>query len=207
MTRSDSLGPASVAAGRGLSSVSGMILAGGCSSRMGADKALLREATTGETYLDHLVAELAGCDELLLSVDTAQRFPGCALPKVVDAIPGQGPLGGLCAGMSACRNHLLFVVACDQPLFRRELAERLVVEWQPGVDAVVPQEESGRRHSLCAVYAKSALPELRARLAAGNLRLRDALDALRVRYVRPTPAELAMLANVNTPNDVRALRA
>jgi molybdopterin-guanine dinucleotide biosynthesis protein A len=187
-----------------LSAVSAVILAGGSSARMQhRDKALLR--WNGSTYLNRLSRELSCCGELLLSVDRPQKYPGCALPEVVD-VRRCGPLGGICQALEICRFPWLLVVACDMPLFQRSLAERLLRAADPQTDAVVLRELSGRTHPLGALYAKASLPQLTAQLETGNYRMQDALNGLETVYLTPDAAEARMLRNVNTPEDADALR-
>jgi molybdopterin-guanine dinucleotide biosynthesis protein A len=169
-----------------LSAVSAVILAGGSSARMQhRDKALLR--WNGSTYLNRLSRELSCCGELLLSVDRPQKYPGCALPEVVD-VRRCGPLGGICQALEICRFPWLLVVACDMPLFQRSLAERLLRAADPQTDAVVLRELSGHTHPLGALYAKAEVLQqyLHAQQNQNKPAANSALDLYRVPNTLPT---------------------
>ena len=75
----------------------------------------------------------------------------------------------------------------------------------PGAGAVVPVEEDGRVHPLCAVYRRDAAPVLLEQLQSGNFRMRDVLGRLRTVYVpaEELPMGSRILCNVNTPEEYR----
>ena len=188
--------------------IGAVILAGGESRRMGADKAAL--TLDGQRFLDRIAGELSGWPERLVSVRSVDIAPACpGFASVADWFPGCGPLGGLHAALSACRSDYLLAVACDMPLFRRELGEFLTLFLSPELDACVPVDRSGRVHPLCAVYGKSALPVLERQLRSGDYRLTAALDRLRVKYVPLAHSAYGdeTVANVNTRAEYHALLA
>ncbi|MDY3282168.1 molybdopterin-guanine dinucleotide biosynthesis protein B [Dysosmobacter sp.] len=189
-------------------SVGAVILAGGESRRMGTDKGAL--TLEGQRFLDRVAGELALWPERLVSVRAPEDAPACpGFTPVADRFPGCGPLGGLHAALSACRSDWLLAVACDMPLFRRELGEFLALFPSPAADACVPVDRAGRVHPLCALYGKSALPVLEAQLRRGDYRLTSALDRLRVRYVPLGHSAFGdeTVANINTRADYLALLA
>src|SRR5713226_5557652 len=94
----------------------GIILAGGCSQRMGTNKALLPlPGKSSETFLAHLVSTLTPiCAEVLLVVRDKTQFTGVILPDtrvICDQKPGGGPLMGLYSGLSAMQSSAALVVA------------------------------------------------------------------------------------------------
>lgn len=189
-------------------SIGAVILAGGESRRMGTDKAAL--TLDGRQFLDRIAVELTGYPERLVSVRSADSAPACpGFTAVADWFPGRGPLGGLHAALSTCRSDRLLAVACDMPLFRRELGEFLALFCSPAVDACVPVDRTGRIHPLCAVYSKSALPVLEQQLLSGDCRLTAALDRLRVQYVPLSHSAYGdeTVANINTRAEYHALLA
>lgn len=188
-------------------SIGVVLLAGGRGRRMGGvDKALL--PWRGDTFLQRLARETAGFREVLLSVDSEDRFPDCGLERVVDEYPGGGPLGGLAGALRRCRSEALLAVAVDMPLFVAGAGEYVAAFYGDGCDAVAAVTRDGRIQPLCAVYSKRCLPVLERRLASGNLRMRDALAELRVRCAPLEHSKYpdSVLANVNTPEEYAALR-
>lgn len=162
----------------------------------------------GDSFLDRIAGQLRDYPEVLLSVDAANRYPESLLPRIVDARPGCGPLGGIVAALRACRSDTLLAVAVDMPLFDAGLGDYLKAFLGADCDAVAAEDRHGRMHPLCALYAKSALPVLEERLAAGDYRLRGALARLRTRVAPLAHSAYpdAVLANINTPEEYAALR-
>jgi molybdopterin-guanine dinucleotide biosynthesis protein A len=96
--------------------LTGLILAGGRSSRMGQDKAGLI-LPDGRTLLERQAAVLrsAGVDTVIASVQRGTRGLPVGLAAVYDAVPGAGPLAGLAAGLRAVPAGRVMVLAVDMP--------------------------------------------------------------------------------------------
>lgn len=164
----------------------------------GLDKGAL--TFDGATFLERIAGELGGLEELFLSVDQAERFPGCTLPMVEDIFSDGGPLAGLHAALTACRSGALMAVSCDMPLFRRGVTDYLAAFLHPGVDAVVAKSRDGGIHPLCGIYRKSVAGLLEDLLAQGERRMMTALDRMRVKYAPLAHSAYpdGVVANVNT---------
>lgn len=175
-----------------------LLLAGGQSRRMGRDKRAL--PFSGSRFVDLVARELESYPERLFSVADPQEVPPPGFAVVPDQMPDCGPLGGIVAGLEACRCDALLTVACDMPLFRAGLARYLEAFLCDSYDALLISDRTGRIHPLCGIYRKTALPVLKEQLLAGQYRLMSALERLRVKYV---PLEHSaypdrLLTNVNT---------
>ena len=202
-------------------SISVIVLAGGHSRRMGADKALLQ--ARGQPLLARVVGRLADLsDDIIVSTDQAGRYTaaldGLGVTEVIDALPDAGPLSGLCAGLTAARYAQAVAVACDMPFVNAALLQWMA-EQLPGYDAVVPQTgdlahagagalraKSAGLHPLHAVYSKSCLKTIHAALAEGERSMGSLLNRLNARRVgiedlRSVDPRLLSLRNVNTPED------
>jgi molybdopterin-guanine dinucleotide biosynthesis protein A len=183
---------------------SGAVLAGGRSSRMGTDKSRLRLG--GETLLARqlrLLAE-AGAQERIVAggVGGWELEPGIRV--VADRKTGLGPLAGLEACLSVCTHEWLLVLAVDLPGMSAEFLRRLLESVAPGC-GVVPWRD-GFAEPLAAVYPRIALAEVTARLARRELALqplvRTGLEAGWLRSLPVGPADAALFANWNRPEDV-----
>lgn len=99
---------------RNISGVTGVVLAGGASRRMGQDKALL--VWQGQTLLSRTVDCLSSlCDEIIVvGPERDVQLAPCAR-VVADILPNSGPLGGLYTGMREARNSVVLALACDLP--------------------------------------------------------------------------------------------
>jgi molybdopterin-guanine dinucleotide biosynthesis protein A len=173
--------------------VAGFVLAGGKSSRMGRDKALL---PWGEgTLVDH-VAEVVRAG--VGNVTVIGR-------DVSDLVAGQGPLAGLWTALAGTDASWALIAAVDMPNltigFVRELAE---AARRSEADAVVC-EVQGRLHPLCAAYHRGLLPAVEAAVRSKSLKMHDFLSTIRVE--RWPVFDPDLLANLNTPEELLAWRS
>ncbi len=187
----------------------GIILAGGRSVRMGTDKALLE--MHGETLLARTVRIVSAIASSVVVVGRTGLPPDVrGVNAVPDDVPNAGPLGGIATGLRLIGEEYALVVSCDLPFLTVEML-RLLLQNAAGCDAVVPVW-GGRLQPTCALYRRSCCPVFTALIEAGELRVRSALDGMRL--CRLGPAELAAagcggltLSNANTPDEWRAVLA
>jgi len=186
-----------------ISAGSGLVLAGGKSSRMGTPKAWLR--FDGEPLLGHVVRALGRLfDDVVVVAAPGQELPPTPAAVVRDDVAHQGPVGGLCYGLRSTRGEFSFVTSCDVAFLNPELIAHLVSRIADH-DVVVPHWE-GRLQPLHAVYRRSVLPLLEDQLARGELRPVQLFGRVRTCTVheeavrRLDPEGLSFL-NMNTPAD------
>lgn len=197
--------------------VTGIILAGGSSRRMGTEKALLPLPGNKQlTFVEHLAALLAEqcCQVLLVARDEAQatRYARVAGVRILlDKVPDRGPLMGLYSGLSAMdtaiSSHAL-VMAVDMPLVQAELVAFLLA--QPRSDALIVPVVKGVPQVLCAIYPHSVLRLIEQRLQEGRRDPRSLLEVAPVSYIeeaqlREVDPQLRSFINVNTPEDLDGL--
>lgn len=146
---------------------------------------------------------------IVSSVDAADRFADLGVPRVPDAVPGAGAIGGVYTALTATPAARTLVIACDLPFLRAPFL-RHVIRAAEGADAAVPRTPDGWQ-PLCACYARTAAAALRDRIDRGAFKLADALADLRVHEIGPEEIgpydpDGMLLFNVNTPHDyARAL--
>jgi molybdopterin-guanine dinucleotide biosynthesis protein A len=183
------------------------IQAGGESRRMGQDKALL--PFLGKPLIQRVIERLSRlADELFVTTNQPEAYRFLGLPLVPDVIPGRGALGGLFTALSAARQPLVAVVACDMPFASPGLleAERSLL-LATGSDAVIPQTEGGTE-PFHAVYRREAcLPAIQAAMAADRWRVDAWFSQVRLHLMLPQevrpydPGGIAFW-NVNTPQEL-----
>ncbi|HPD17910.1 MAG TPA: molybdenum cofactor guanylyltransferase [Planctomycetota bacterium] len=191
--------------------VSGIVLNGGQSRRMGRDKASLRIA--GRAILDRTLEVLGSLFGELLVV--GRPVPSVPLTHhvsriarhVPDAVLGVGPLGGIYSGLLAMSRPYGFFVACDMPCLDRAVIRRqLGLLRERGADALVPAWD-GLWEPLHAAYSQECLPAARRQLESGDFRIRGFFAHVNVRFwdVRAEGLSPRPFANVNTKGDLVAL--
>jgi molybdopterin-guanine dinucleotide biosynthesis protein A len=188
--------------------ITGAILVGGKSSRMGRDKAFLE---VGGHPLVAIATDVLRrvFERVILAGDDGRRFASLGLPSFPDRIPGSA-LGGLLTALSSASDEWVFVVPCDLPEPSESLIRR-VCSLREGHDAVVPRNGEGIE-PLFACYHRRCIPVIEDFLAAGSLRFTGVLERLRVHWLEG--ADLAeadgsgrSFVNLNTPEDVARFRA
>jgi molybdopterin-guanine dinucleotide biosynthesis protein A len=187
----------------------GVVLAGGRSSRMGQDKALIVPELQGKpdrkTLLELALDALEPVVSDLLVVGNPELH-GFVGPFVIpDDRPGQGPLGGLVTAMHYATHDRLLVVAVDMPHIDQRLLRMLQQELGNFTDAVVPRH-SGGIEALVAAYHRRCRPVFEERIAQGSRKMGDALVAVRTRYIDVEPGQdgwsIDLFRNLNRPEDL-----
>lgn len=188
--------------------MTGIVLAGGKSTRLGAAKALLRFGD--ETFLERAVSAVRPLCRQIIVVSAPGSSPpeldGCVM--VEDKKPGLGPLGGLVTGLAISDDEWHLTLACDLPLVRPEMLKLIVAE-ASGADAVVPRA-SGRLQPLLAAYSRACLSPARVATDSGRRAMRAMLDLVRVKIIeearlREVDPELISFTNVNTWDEYQEL--
>lgn len=181
--------------------LSGIILAGGASSRMGADKASL--TLEGKTLLERQVDKMRclGIRDILLSGAGLPQLPGTR--AVVDEMPGQGPLGGLWTCLRAARNQACLLLSVDVPLVPCGTLDRLCRAHRGGVTALRRWEKA---EPLIGVYDRSMAGPAGKLLAAGRRSVQALADVLPWAWFDYLGPEV-YLRNCNTPQDIETVRA
>ncbi|MBB5021186.1 molybdenum cofactor guanylyltransferase [Desulfurispira natronophila] len=182
--------------------IDGVVLAGGQSSRMGRDKALL---PWGEdtTLLDNAVAIL---EPMVRKLHLSGRHYGDYSP-ILDVDPEQGPLGAFYSIYRTLQADpswdALAVLPCDMPLVQSgwflEMAK--ILESQLHVDAVFTARE-GRFFPLTAVYRRRGLEMMARSYTQGNRKVLRALQDINNEVILKNEEQLE---NVNRPQDYQRL--
>jgi molybdopterin-guanine dinucleotide biosynthesis protein A len=190
--------------------IAGFILAGGASSRMGRDKALLElDGVPLVVRTARLVTSVAGSATV---IGDSAAYRSLGLRTIADDWPGAGPLGGIATALRSSRALWSLVVACDLPYLTGPWLEYAVARCLAShAEAVIPKNASGTQ-PLCAVYHRRAEGSIRNALALGNRKVRDALDNLRVEIIEPGEwkafdSEGYLFKNMNSPADYEEARA
>jgi len=188
--------------------VTGLVLAGGASRRMGRDKALME---LGGRPLIQIVVErmTVVCAEVIIVAGDATSYTSFGVPVVVDRFRDVGVLGGLHAGLAAAGYELALAVGCDMPFLKPELL-RAFAAWAEGYDVALLRHE-GYVEPLHGAYRRTCLPSIEAAIRAGKRRIVSFFPHVRVRTidlddVRPLDPELNSFRNVNTPEEWEAAK-
>ena len=184
--------------------VTGVVLAGGRSSRFGASK--LDADLDGMTVLDRTIDRLRPVVDEVFVVGRAGSRPGTRC--IDDPQPFEGPLAGLAAGLEKAASEVVIVVGGDMPLVEPDVLRLLVDRLRGGTCTVaVLQDGSQPRPLPMALTCNEAREAASAAIAAGERSLRAFLTRLRVAIVperewRVLDPEGDSLIDVDTPADL-----
>ena len=196
---------------------SGIILAGGTSTRLGQDKALIE--IQGEVLIQRVVRTLSALvDQVILVTNQPEKLAFLGLPMVGDVYTGASTLGGLHAGLSAIQTTYGLVVGCDMPFLNAELLRYMISLCQGDAqmdhsryDVVIPR--IGRYlEPLHAIYARRCQQSFAEHIASQQDHIRYAFEGMCVRYVEKQeiahydPKQRSFF-NVNTPDDLERMWA
>ncbi len=191
--------------------VTGAILAGGLSRRMGFNKADIKVGK--ETILERNVRLLTKIFDTVMVVTSLENpCEGLSTRVVTDIHPETGTLGGIYTALFHS-NGPVFVAACDMPTLDAQAVRAVIkaagVDGKGGkdgeFDACIPFI-NGRRHPMHALYRKSCLKPILAMIEGGNLRVLDLMEKIRVKSLSVEDlggtAIRASVANINTPEEL-----
>ena len=171
---------------------SGIILAGGQSSRMKTNKALIK--LNKKQMIEYIMVTLKSVvDEIIIVTNDPADYLDFNAVLVTDLIPKRGPLSGIHAGLKASSSQYSFVVACDMPFLSQALIGFMLAQ-STGYDAVVPKIE-GYYQPLHAVYSKFCVPHIEKTLLEGNFKVTAFYEHINIKYI--SEEDITPLADIN----------
>jgi molybdopterin-guanine dinucleotide biosynthesis protein A len=186
--------------------ITGIILAGGQSKRMGYNKALAK--LKGKPLIEYSLNALRGVTgNIVLSVGS-EMFQYKNLPSVTDIIPDCGPVGGIWSALRYSTTVLNLVISCDMPFIPVPLLKLLVKEAEEyGAPVTLPVDNKGCLQPLCAVYNQSILPLFNEAVIQKKLKLMDLISEAGMRQIKPDQSHdlfsTGNFFNMNTPADLK----
>jgi molybdopterin-guanine dinucleotide biosynthesis protein A len=191
-----------------ITGITGIILAGGKSTRIGANKPQLK---IGKSHLiDRVLDTLSQFTSSILIVTAEDQIglaksatPGARMVK--DIYPGKGPLGGVYTGLMHAETSYSLVVGCDMPFLNSGLLKYLIAG-ASGYAAAVPKI-GWMIQPLHAIYSKSCVPSIEALIREEQLQIIKLFNLVNTRYVTEKeidqfdPGHLSFL-NINTEGDL-----
>ncbi len=184
--------------------VTGIILAGGKSSRMGTDKGLVEYK--GKSLVEYAIDLLSPfCDEVIIASDN-EDYKQFGLTVVSDHYKDKGPLGGIHAGIKAAKNHWCLVLSCDMPHVLPLSVSYLLSNIQ-SENCIVPIHH-GKVEPLFSVFSKSTLAHVEYCLKTDRLKMLRVLEELKAKFLCfnvITKQSVDHFHNVNRPKDLLSL--
>lgn len=190
-----------------IENVTGIILAGGKSSRMGKDKAFI--IFGGKPLVEIIVDKLSGIFyDLMIVTNKPNLYDKYGIETQTDIKGNCGPLGGIYTGLVYSKNKYSFVIACDTPFLNQDLIKFMSTKIA-GHDVVIPYY-SNQLEPLYAFYSKTCIKPIKNQLQKNSFKVRDFFQHIKTRIV--TEEEIVNLdpqgscfININTSEDYQKL--
>ena len=184
--------------------ITGIILAGGKSSRMGTDKGFLM--LNNKSFMQHSIDALTPLVSEIIIVSNHNNYDAFGLKRIEDIIEDAGPLAGIYSGLIASKTKYNLVLSCDIPLINSDVLARLI----SGIDntsEVIQIESNGRKMPLIALYKKSCETVFKKLLSQGERKLQFAVNQCNVKSISIEASENIFTTNVNTNDELKQLKA
>ena len=137
--------------------ITGIILSGGKSSRMGLNKSLIE--LSGKTFIQRTKDLMSGLFEnVILITNEPDLYDFLDIESYVDIFKGFGPLGGIHSGLINSKTEENFIISCDIPLVIKD-AITFIADY-PAYKAIKIPKAEGYIQQLCGIYSKKCLPEI-----------------------------------------------
>lgn len=193
---------------RSVQSMTGIVLAGGRSRRMGFNKAFIE--FNSRRLIDHSVELLKEIfEEVIVVVKDVRTYTYLNVRIVRDLIEEQGSLVGLYSGLLSSSSEYNFIAACDMPFLKKEVIHYLA-SLTKGYDAVIPLY-NGHYEPLHGIYSRRCLKVLEERIRERDFRITSIFKTLNVRVVKEEEVrgfdpDLISFMNINTREDLTKLK-
>ncbi|PIQ45996.1 MAG: molybdenum cofactor guanylyltransferase [Deltaproteobacteria bacterium CG12_big_fil_rev_8_21_14_0_65_43_10] len=188
--------------------MTGVILAGGKSKRMGTNKAFLE--INGQRMIDQIVDIFKNTfEEVILVTNSPIEYLHLDLRIVTDLVPNKGALGGIFTGLFYASFHHIFVTACDMPFLNKGFIDYMVSK-AGNFDAVVPLSSDGLE-PLHAIYSKRCIRHIETQLESDDLKITNFYPKVRVKEIShheilSFDPKSSLFFNINTTEDMEKVR-
>ena len=182
--------------------ITGIILSGGKSSRMGSDKGFMKY--NGKAFIQHSIDALNPLVTEIIIVSNNADYDVFGLKRIEDIMKNAGPLAGLYSGLKESKTDYNLVLSCDIPLIKTVVLQKLVDAIDE--DSEIIQIESQQKNMpLIALYKKQCKRTFLELLNKGERRLQFAVDQCLVKHVILHENEWEFVQNINTPEQLNAI--
>ncbi len=182
--------------------ITGIILAGGKSSRMGTDKGFLE--LNGKLFIEYSISALQPLVSQIMIVSNNSDYDAFGLKRVKDIIKNSGPLAGIYSGLHQSKTAYNLVLSCDIPLIKKEILEQLI-KAQDGYSDVIQIVSNEKQMPLIALYKKTCEAPFYKLLQNDERRLHVAINQCKVKNIVLNSEFETFTENINTPEELEKI--
>ena len=182
--------------------ITGIILAGGKSTRMGSDKGFLK--LNGVSFMEYSITAMKPLVSEIIIVSNNPDYDIFNLKRVEDVIKEPGPLAGIYTGLKTSKTEFNLVLSCDVPLITKEILEMLI-EAQDRQSDIIQIVSQGKSMPLIALYKKCCETQFYKLLKNNERRLQVAVNQCKVKNITLSSQTELFTKNINTPEDLKII--
>lgn len=182
--------------------ITGIILAGGKSSRMGTDKGFL--SVNGKLFVQHSIDALNPLVSEVITVSDHDAYDVFKLRRIEDEVKDAGPLAGLYSGLKQSKTEYNLVLSCDIPLITSEILT-LLIEAVDESSEVIQIESNNKTMPLIALYKTTCKDKFYELLKRGERRMQYAVNQCQVKTIKLNNEHDKFTNNVNTLEELKSI--
>lgn len=182
--------------------ITGIILAGGKSSRMGTDKGFLE--LNKKPFVQYSIDALLPIVSKILIVSNNPEYDVFGIDRIEDVIKNSGPVAGIYSGLEASSTKYNLILSCDIPLITSEILQKLIDSADDTHD-IIQLESDGKSMPLIALYKKQVAKTFNNLLQQDERRLRIAVNKCKVKNIVLDKHQIKHTMNVNTQTEYKTV--
>ncbi len=183
--------------------ITGIILAGGKSSRMGTDKGFLK--LNGKTFVQHSIDALTPLVSKIIIVSDHEKYDSLGYQRITDTVKNAGPVSGILSGLEASKTNYNFILSCDIPLITTAVLKQLLSAYSPD-KTIIQAESSGKSMPLIAFYKTQVKQVFKHYLEQNERRLRVVVKACQFKTVPLNDNQKTATLNINTKEELKHIK-
>lgn len=183
--------------------ITGIILAGGKSSRMGTDKGFLK--LNDKLFIEHSIDALKALVSEIIIISNSNDYDVFGYKRINDKVENSGPLAGIYTGLIHSETEYNLVLSCDIPLIKTELLKLLIEADEEKYD-IIQFESNGKMTPLIALYKKNCKNTFYNLLNSGERRLQYAINQCEFKRIHLKKEHDYLITNVNTNQELKDLK-
>jgi len=181
---------------------SGILLAGGKSSRMGEDKAFMKYKNRYLYEYGLSILHFFSGDILVSSSDT--RFDNQNYSRIEDEIPNLGPLGGIYSCLRKIKNNTAIILPCDLPMITTDIID-LLISQSDGYEITIPLNQNNLPEPLIGIYSTSLIPIIEKMIYSKNYKMQSLLKDSNSNLIKIPELDAKVFNNINSQGDFYSL--
>ena len=182
--------------------ITGIILAGGQSLRMGTDKGFLK--WKDKLFMEHIIVAIQPLVSEIFFVSNDEKYDSFKTKRIKDVIENAGPLAGIYSGLKASRTEYNLVLSCDIPLINSIILQQLIDAIDEKTN-IIQFQSQGKAMPLIALYKKHCEHQFLKVLNQGERRLRIAVATCKVKTIILDTENEIYTANINTRQQLKEI--